>query len=238
MSLFSWLTRSKNADAGDSMLGDGRRASSRKGERSARRELLYLVVRDAMMRAAVLSASYKFKVLSLDGRGRQFLVMVDLAHGAVDDMARLAKVESAIVQGARTRHDIAVTAVYWRAGEPAGVGTPGPRTPREPSSRPMPLDSTPPSGPVPLQADAPAPAAAAATAAAAPARKASSRFEPIAEDEVAAFKQALASGVARPAAPRQAAQNYTLLTGFEDTELGDPKLLGSSLSGTQYGDLR
>ena len=49
----------------------------------ARRELLYAVVRDAMTRAGVLSAGYKFKVLSLDARGRQFLVMVDLArnHG-------------------------------------------------------------------------------------------------------------------------------------------------------------
>ena len=51
----------------------------------ARRELLYAVVREAMVRAGVLSSSYKFKVLSLDPRGRQFLVMVDLAHGAGSD---------------------------------------------------------------------------------------------------------------------------------------------------------
>ena len=54
--------------------------ANRKHERMARRELLYAVVREAMVRAGVLSSSYKFKVLSLDPRGRQFLVMVDLAQ--------------------------------------------------------------------------------------------------------------------------------------------------------------
>jgi hypothetical protein len=44
-----------------------------------RREMLYAVVREAMVRAGVLSSTYKFKVLSLDPRGRQFMVMVDLA---------------------------------------------------------------------------------------------------------------------------------------------------------------
>ena len=51
-----------------------------KNDRVQRRELLYAVVRDAMVRAGVLSASYKFKVLSLDQRGRQFLVMIDVAR--------------------------------------------------------------------------------------------------------------------------------------------------------------
>ena len=48
-------------------------AANRKNERMERRELLYTVVRDAMVRAGVLSASYKFKVLSLDQRGSQFV---------------------------------------------------------------------------------------------------------------------------------------------------------------------
>src|SRR5574343_431788 len=51
--------------------------------------LLYTVVRDAMVRAGVLSASYKFKVLSLDQRGRQFLVMMDLAREYGGETARL-----------------------------------------------------------------------------------------------------------------------------------------------------
>ena len=53
-------------------------AANRKSERLERRELLYTVVRNAMTRAGVLSASFKFKVLSLDSRGRQYLIMMDL----------------------------------------------------------------------------------------------------------------------------------------------------------------
>ena len=85
MSLFSWFTRKPapaknrmaepsgllNADAtvpltpgrgGKPMLEPvpAEHAANRKNERMERRELLYSVVRDAMVRAAVLSASYKF----------------------------------------------------------------------------------------------------------------------------------------------------------------------------------
>src|SRR5438105_11544561 len=72
--------------------------ANRKGERMARRELLYVVVREAMVRAGVLSASYKFKVLSLDGRGRQFLVMIDLARDYGAETSRLAEIEALIAQ--------------------------------------------------------------------------------------------------------------------------------------------
>ena len=125
--------------------------ANRKGERMARRELLYTVVRDAMMRAGVLSASYKFKVLSLDGRGRQFLVMIDLARNAKADAHRLAEIEVLIAQAAKSRHDILVTAVYWRTNEHVAVGDPTQRA-REANveSRPMPLDSQPAAPPNPM----------------------------------------------------------------------------------------
>src|SRR5262245_18297963 len=99
MSLFSWLMPGKKPakqhtqpdSSGLSRVdptrpygkeggGPNGQPANRKSERMARRELLYGVVRECMMRASVLSASYKFKVLSLDSRGRQFLVMVDLAR--------------------------------------------------------------------------------------------------------------------------------------------------------------
>src|SRR5688500_8997910 len=71
---------------------------NRKQERLERRELLYAVVRESMVRAGVLSSTYKFKVLSLDPRGRQFLVMVDLSRGAGGDTHRLAEIEAMIAQ--------------------------------------------------------------------------------------------------------------------------------------------
>jgi hypothetical protein len=225
--------------------------ANRKGERMARRELLYTVVRESMMRAGVLSSSYKFKVLSLDGRGRQFLVMVDLArdHGA--ETSRLAEIEALIAQGAKSRHDIIVTAVYWRLNEHVAVGDPSSRPQHavaQIDSQPAALESSPAplaSAPMPME-----PKSAAASR---------SRYDPIQADEVAAFKAALAAGAANPAGAAAAAvgvqhgpahgasartfdgsskhgpQSYTLLTGFEDTELPDSR--APALSGTQYGDL-
>ena len=99
-------------------------AANRKNERMERRELLYTVVRDAMVRAGVLSASYKFKVLSLDQRGRQFLVMIDLAREYGGETARLSEIEALIAQTAKTRYDILVTAVYWRINDHVAVGLP------------------------------------------------------------------------------------------------------------------
>ncbi len=149
----------------------------------ARRELLYTVVRDAMIRAGVLSASYKFKVLSLDGRGRQFLVMVDLARIERGETSRLAEIEALIAQNAKARHDIVVTAVYWRTNEHVAVG--------DPKTLPKHFASHPPPGAAetPPAIDSPRLPA-----------HVKPRFDPIDAEELAAFKSALAAGARRPAA--------------------------------------
>jgi hypothetical protein len=217
---------------------DNAQPANRKQERMARRELLYSVVREGMVRAGVLSSSYKFKVLSLDGRGRQFLVMIDLSRECAVATPQLGEIEAAIAQSAKLRHDILVSAVYWRMSEHVAVG--------DPKAQASQAQAMPDSSPAPLEF---APAALEAK----PVTR--SRFEPIGNDEVAAFKHAIAAGVGNPAATAAAAtgvahgasavafdgsnvhgpQSYTLLTGFEDTEVaGDD----AKLSGTQYGELR
>ena len=233
--------------------GDNAQPGNRKSERMARRELLYAVVREAMVRAGMLSSSYKFKVLSLDARGRQFLVMVDLSREHGDETSRLAEIEALIAQSAKSRHDIVVTAVYWRLNDHVAVGLPPARPQGVRPSAPMPLEplAAPVSQPAPLISQ-PLPLPRAATAQA--------RFEPIEADEVEAFKQALAAGVkSRPlpvrvpataataaaaagasarsftdGSSRHGPQSYTLLTGYEDTEMPDDT---PALSGTQYGAL-
>ncbi len=201
MSLFSWFSRKPappkprplaepsgllNADA-TVPLTPGRQskplveplppehAANRKNERMERRELLYTVVRDAMVRAGVLSASYKFKVLSLDQRGRQFLVMMDLAREYGGETVRLSEIEALIAQTAKTRYDILVTAVYWRINDHVAVGIPqkgvapqgaalqaAPALPR----RPAPVAAPAPAPVVtPARPAAPLPAAAATTSA-------------------------------------------------------------------------
>ena len=135
-------------------------AANRKNERMERRELLYTVVRDAMVRAGVLSASYKFKVLSLDQRGRQFLVMMDLAREYGGETARLSEIEALIAQTAKTRYDILVTAVYWRINDHVAVGLP------QKGITPTPVPSAVvPQGVVRKPVPAPAPAAPAPVAA-------------------------------------------------------------------------
>lgn len=85
-----------------------------KQQRHARRELLYEVVRSAMLRSEVLAAHYKFKVLSLDPQGREFLIMIDLLGEPVLACDRWLQVEQLMSQMAAQRHDLQVKAVYWR----------------------------------------------------------------------------------------------------------------------------
>jgi len=182
--------------------------------------MLYAVVREAMIRAGVLSSTYKFKVLSLDSRGRQYLIMMDLARQYAGETARLAEIESLIAQHAKTRHDILVTAVYWRINETVTAGLSRVSAPAMPT-RP-PVVSPPSKGPI------------------APAAPPKPAYEPLQPEEVAAFKNALAS-VAAPdplSAPgeivKSGRRNPEPMPAFHDTEFDDRP---SPLSGTQYGEL-
>ena len=198
--------------------------ANRKIERLEHREFIYSVVRDSMIRAGVLAASYKFKVLSLDVHGLQYLIMMDLADQSVSDSTRLSEIEAMIAQAAKMRHNMTVTAVYWRVSEQVTAGLPQKQSVREPckvSILPVPRPSA-----TPVAAIRQGPG-----------------YEPLQEDEVAAFKRALAS--VTPAAARWASghvvtsgrRNPTPPADFEDTQRVDSNERVSPLSVTQYGDL-
>ncbi len=89
--------------------------SPRRGRRILRREQLYSVVRESLIRAGVLSTSYEFKVLALDANGDGFLVLIDLAlpAEAIPD-EYLLEIERWIQTSARSRHSMQIEAVYWR----------------------------------------------------------------------------------------------------------------------------
>lgn len=253
MSLFDWFTRTKKATkktAAPPRTGLGHVAATaplmqsekmqgkivpasashdthHKTERLERREQLYRVVRDSMIRAGVLAASYKFKVLSLDAHGRQYLIMMDLSNQVAGDSARLTEIENMITQAAKARHDMTVSAVYWRvnAQNPAALpptqGTSAtPPRPRQATERQA---SHPPTAPKLPVSQHPT-------------------YEPLQADEVAAFKRALAS--VTPAA--HGASGQVITSGrrnpappveFEDTQMVPPDEHASPLSVTQYGDL-
>ncbi len=229
MSLFRWFTRKSppkyaaaqpssglahvdatvpakagHSDGGKAGVGS---AANRKNERLERRELLYGVVRNAMTRAGVLTASYKFKVLSLDSRGRQYLIMMDLARKDTGATDRLSEIESLIAQNAKTRHDILVTAVYWRVNEQVTAGL----------SRPVAVPVAP----------------ATVVAPAAP------TYEPLHEDEVAAFKKAItaAQSPLPLSAPGEIIRSGRRNPAPETVEDFDVDRRASPLSGTQYGEL-
>ena len=198
------------------------RSEERKLKRHARREQLYQAVRQSFTHAGVLSATYRFKVLSLDQAGNQFMVMVDVEQSFDHRAEKLADIAAKIVQTAKVHYEIHVTSVYWRISLSAASSTGKAVAPRTTQ-----LAST-------QRHDATGPASSSTS---------KPRYEPIEDEEVAAFKQALAAASANSPPPIDAAgktrsnpRSYTLLTGFEDTEMHESASI-PALSATQYGDL-
>jgi hypothetical protein len=200
------------------------RQETRKAKRHSRRDQLFVAVREAMTRSGVLASSYKFKVLSLDRRGDQFLIMTDVEPALGKQPEKLIEIEAAITQTARVLFEIQVTAVYFRTETTAITGI------------------VKPAGTAAIRPQITQAEAVAASLRTPPAG--SGRREPIQEDEVMAFRRALAAGQAKPetafsksdAKNRAAAHSYTLLTGFEDTEMRESSAV-PALSRSQYGDL-
>ena len=83
--------------------------SPRRGRRILRREQLFAVVRESLIRGGVLSTSYEFKVLTLDANGDGFLVLIDLALPATSMPDEyLLEIERWIQSSARARHGMEV----------------------------------------------------------------------------------------------------------------------------------
>ena len=176
---------------------------------------LYTVIRESMMRAGVLSSAYKFKVLALDRKGERFLVMVDISRETGGDGSRLSEIEALIAQTAKSQHGLLVASVYWRTHEHVAVGAPQRAAPTKPQVRPS----------IRPQVAAKAP-------------------DTISEDEVAAFKRALAGGAA-VAAPSGASALPSVApmplpsrpAPLQEFDLADQESRPVGLGSTQYGDL-
>jgi len=232
MSVFHWLfgkskpaptsvkpAATKNAPASGPAAVDP--LSDLKHQRHERRENLYDVVRNVMLRSEVLASRYKFKVLSLDARGRQFLVMIDLLDSQVLAHTRWHAVEQLMTMTAAQRYDLQIKAVYWRL-EPQPAGAAATMANTAPADQPLVADAK-------------------LASAGAPVRPG---FEPIDNDEVMAFKKAISDatpgdqntpkpGQVLTSGPRKPAP----LPGYEDTQLLEPDDAASPLSRTQFGGL-
>jgi len=170
-----------------------------------------------MTRTGILPANYKFKVLSEDPQGNDFLVMMSLVVVGGEPLPPLSEMEASIMESALARFQIVVSAVYWRITELA------------PAAKFVP----------PVQAGR---AAVPPVPAAQPAQpgKPKSPHETIAADEVIAFQQALlaasAQGHPMPQEKLPPRRRSNQAKDFQDTEMVD-SILPPNLSKTQYGDL-
>jgi hypothetical protein len=188
-------------------------AGGRRSLRLGQRELLYGAVRDVMLRAGVLVASYRFKVLSLDAQGREYLVMMDLLKADMGDLKRLGEIESMLVQAAKVRHDLMVTGVYWRhSGQIPNVGAP--RAPDRVAITPAPVSPQSNAGPTTRR---------------------------VPRDEIETFQPTVNSvdtGKPDKIGVTDARRNQRASSPeFEDTKIIRPAEARSQLSATQYGDL-
>jgi hypothetical protein len=199
-------------------------SNSRKSERMQRRELLYGVVRECMTASGILSSTYKFKVLSLDSSGRQYLIMVDVPREYMTDPERFLNMEGAIARSAKERFEMLVTAVYWRVNDMVSV---------RPASKPIAQ-----AAPASKVATKPVTSAGVASPATQPRRRSSD--EEVSVDEVLAFKRAVAAA-ASGAAParsgevvRSGRRHPVPESDFSDTEPFDAN---SPLGPSQFGGL-
>lgn len=86
-----------------------------KQQRHTRREQLYAVVRETMIRAGVLSSAYKFKVLTLDADGHAHVVLLDVRREAIEPLpGGMQTLERQLRQLARERVHLEVRSLYWR----------------------------------------------------------------------------------------------------------------------------
>ena len=236
MALFNWFSKKEKPDA----VAQPERAASaqpgafqaeqaidlRKQQRHARREQLYVAIREAMTRSGVLATGYKFKVLSLDQLGNEFMVMVDLAQGVGSGFDQLSNMEAGVIKNARERFEITVPTVYWRLTGTGVFAAPAADPGREGAR------------------------SQGATRDAGASNNFRAAFSPrhaIADDEVAAFNRALLAASSK-SRPGSMAETVSLgskslasppLMDFADTEMTDGRELHAmpALGKTQYGDL-
>lgn len=200
--------------AGTPAAKPGPHASGLRQQRAGRREQLFALVRENMIRMGVLSSHYKFKVLTLDPAGEQFIVMVDWQPGALGADPVFEKQFEAGLQHllVERQQGFKVKAVYWRGHVEGGVAA----------------------GLPPARATHPTPATAPA-----PVAPAVHREEQVSDDELkalhAALRQAGASPQAAPATSRRAAP--VMPPPLQDPPDFEPTINTEGQQGTEFGSL-
>lgn len=111
--------------------------------RTVRREQLSQLVQESMLRSGIVGTAYKFKAISLDAAGEQFLVLFELEGPGLDTQhSHLNQVGESLKTLVHSRApELHVKQVYWHVNNPPEKATP-PRPKREMDFLPtQPMDS-------------------------------------------------------------------------------------------------
>ncbi|MFN4360424.1 MAG: hypothetical protein ACK4F4_06825 [Hylemonella sp.] len=186
--------------------------------KQVRREMVYQSVRDNLLLLEIISGMYKFKAVGLDERQHRFMVVIDVATGFVarrgGKVLRFNEVEKFLSERTFAQYGVRIDSIYWRFHPDVNSFGRGYRASDvAPKPRPAPIPTPPPA----------APARPAGTG-----LRPSSRHEPVSEEEMRAFEQAIARGVKPPPLHLGDLEYQSDLAPLES-----PPVAG----GTQYGSL-
>jgi len=196
--LKNWLGRKTLNESAIGMQQPGQKLMTLEERMAFRREMVFEAMREVLVNHGLPPLSYKLNVARLDSRGHRYAVMVDLvsqlAGRVVDSPGEWQIMEVQAAQTASERYRVKISNVYWRLESQGFALAHHP----EPSAARF-VESVP--APVPM-----APTPAQSTAAYKPAQGQTDDFpdtqlddrrskdEPISQEELLAFEQAILSG--------------------------------------------
>lgn len=196
--LKNWLSRKTLNDSAMGMQQPGQKLMTLEERMAFRREMVFEAMREVLVKHGLPPLSYKLNVARLDSRGHRYAAMVDLvphlAGRVVDSPGEWQIMEMQAAQTASSRYRVKISNVYWRLESQGFSGAHH----AEPSATRV-TESTP--ARVPM-----VPAHAQKTATNKSAQGPTDDFpdtqldggrskdEPISQDELLAFEQAILSG--------------------------------------------
>ncbi|MBY0465173.1 MAG: hypothetical protein K2W33_09535 [Burkholderiales bacterium] len=121
--LKNWLGRKTLDDSAMAARQPGQKLMTLDERMAFRREMVFEAMRDVLVQHGLPPLSYKLNVARLDSRGHRFAVMVDLvpqlAGRVVDAPGEWQVMENQAAQTASSRYRVRISNVYWRL-EPQG----------------------------------------------------------------------------------------------------------------------
>lgn len=119
----NWLGRKSVNDSALEMRQPGQKLMSLDERMAFRREMVFEAMREVLVQHGLPPLSYKLNVARLDSRGHRYAVMVDLvpqlAGRVVDSPGEWLVMEEQAAETANHRYRVRISNVYWRL-EPQG----------------------------------------------------------------------------------------------------------------------